>query len=51
MLKEQEHKIHFSNLVKLELTDNECIQCGIYVKVCPRAKYKTRIKTIMRGYL
>ena len=34
-------------MIKLELTENECIQCGVCVKVCPRANIKLENKPII----
>ena len=34
-LQDPQHKQRFQNMIKLELTGNECIQCEICVKVCP----------------
>ena len=49
LLQDQQHKEHFQNMIKLELTGNTCIQCNICVDVCPRANIKLEEKPIM-GY-
>jgi ferredoxin len=46
LLQDQQHKERFQNMIKLELTENECIQCGVCVKVCPRANIKLEDKPI-----
>lgn len=49
LLQDQQHKEHFQNMIKLELTGNTCIQCNICVDVCPRANIKLEEKPII-GY-
>ena len=40
-------KDYFQNLLKIELTENECTQCGICVKVCPRFNIKLEDKLVI----
>ncbi len=47
LLQDQQHKERFQKLIKLELTGNECIQCGVCVKVCPRANIKLEDKPVI----
>ena len=46
-LQDPQHKQRFQNMIKLELTGNECIQCEICVNVCPRANIKLEDKPII----
>lgn len=47
LIQDQQHKEYNQKIIKLELTENECIQCGICVKVCPRANIKLDGKPII----
>lgn len=47
LLQDKQHKERFQNMIKLELTENECIQCEICIKVCPNANIKLENKPVI----
>lgn len=47
LLQDKQHKERFQNMIKLELTENECIQCEICIKICPNANIKLENKPVI----
>ena len=47
ILQDQKHKQRFNKILKMQLNENECTQCGFCIRVCPRANIKLEDKPVI----